>query len=127
MYAVISFSGHQYKVKQGDVMDLNYLEAEVGDSISVDQVLALFDESGKIELGDPTVAGKTVELKVLEHLKGEKVRVYKMKAKKRYRRNKGFRPTLTKVEVTGVGVVAKKAPAKKVAAKKEEAKETAKA
>jgi large subunit ribosomal protein L21 len=121
MYAVISIAGHQYKVQQGDMLELNYLDAEVGSAVSVDQVLAMFDESGKLELGTPTVAGKTVELKVLEHLKGDKVRVYKMKAKKRYRRNKGFRPTLTKVEVVSVGGAAKKAAAKKPAAKAEKA------
>lgn len=117
MYAVISFAGHQYKVKQGDVLELNYVDHEVGSTVPVDQVLAMFDESGKLELGMPTLEGTAVELKVLEHLKGEKVRVYKMKAKKRYRRNKGFRPTLSKVEVVSIGgSVAKKAPAKTVAA-----------
>jgi len=120
MYAVISIAGHQYKVQQGDQLELNYLDAEVGSTVSADQVLAMFDEAGKLELGTPTLEGKTVELKVVEHLKGDKVRVYKMKAKKRYRRNKGFRPTLTKVEVVSVGGAAKKAAPKKAAAKSAE-------
>ena len=116
MYAVISLAGHQHKVKEGDKLELNFIESEVGESIITDQVLALFDESGKVELGMPTVPGKAVELKILEHKKGDKIRVYKMKAKKRYRRNKGFRPTLTIVEVVSLSAkpVAAK-PAKKVA------------
>lgn len=111
MYAIISFAGHQYKVKEGDKLELNYLDAEVGSDLKVEEVLAMFDEAGKVELGTPTVAGKSVSLKVLEHQKGEKVRVYKMKAKKRYRRNRGFRPLQTIVEVVSVGGSAKKAAA----------------
>jgi large subunit ribosomal protein L21 len=121
MYAVISFAGHQYKVQQGDKLEVNFLEAEAGSTIQADQVLAMFDDSGKVELGTPTLEGKSVEIKVLEHKKGEKVRVYKMKAKKRYRRNRGFRPTLTVIEVVSLG--GKAAAPKKAAAKKEVAAE----
>lgn len=103
MYAVISFAGHQYKVKEGDKFEVNYVDAEVGSTVDVEEVLAVFDEEGKnSEIGTPVVAGKKVSLKVLEHAKGDKVRVFKMKAKKRYRRNLGFRPMLTSVEVVSI-------------------------
>ncbi len=121
MYAVISFAGHQYKVKEGDKLELNFLEAEVDETVQADQVLAMFDDSGKLELGAPTLEGKSVSLKILEHKKGEKVRVFKMKSKKRYRRNKGFRPTLTVVEVVSLDGTAPK----KVVTKAEKTEEVA--
>lgn len=125
MYAVIEFAGHQYKVKEGDKFKVNSLSAKEGDKVKVDSVLMTFDEKGeKVTLGTPTVDGVTVELKVLDHFKSDKVRVFKMKAKKRYKRNKGHRQHLTLVEVTKIGkAAAKKAPAKKAAPKKEEKKE----
>lgn len=103
MFAVIDLAGHQYKVKKGDKLFLNRLEEKEGSKFSVENVLMTFSEDGKtVNVGKPNVAGAKVELKVLEHKKGDKVRVYKMKAKKRYRRNKGFRPSLSVVEVVSV-------------------------
>jgi len=119
MYAVIEFAGHQYKVKEGDKFEVNSLDAKEGSKLVIDKVLMTFDDKGTIDLGTPLVSGGSVELKVLEHLKGDKVRVYKMKAKKRYRRNKGHRQSLTMVEVVKIGGA--KSPAKKAAPKKETA------
>lgn len=76
--------------------------AEVGSSIDVDQVLLLSTDGKDAKVGAPYVAGAKVTLKVLENLRGEKVRVFKMKAKKRYRRTFGHRSYLTKVEVTNI-------------------------
>lgn len=103
MFAVIDFAGHQYKVQKGDKLMVNLLDEKEGSKINVEKVLMTFSEDGSdIKVGKPVVSGAKVELKVLEHKKGEKVRVYKMKAKKRYRRNKGFRPSLSVVEVVNV-------------------------
>lgn len=82
---------------------VNLLDEKEGSKINVEKVLMTFSEDGSdVKVGKPVVSGAKVELKVLEHKKGEKVRVYKMKAKKRYRRNKGFRPSLSVVEVVNV-------------------------
>jgi len=67
------------------------------------EALLISDEEGKsTKIGTPVIKGSKVEFKVLEQFKGEKVRVFKMKAKKRYTRNKGFRPHLTKLEVLSI-------------------------
>ncbi len=96
MQAVISISGKQFTVSAGDKLVLNSLFNEVGDTVTPDVLMTM--DGGKVTLGSAPV-----ELKVLEHKLGDKIRVYKMKAKKRYRRNKGHRQSLTVVEVTSVG------------------------
>lgn len=119
MYAVIEFAGHQYKVKEGDKLEVNSLNEKEGAKVSVDTVLMTFDDKGaSVKIGTP-YTGDAVELKVLGDKKGDKVRVFKMLAKKRYRRNKGHRQALTIVEVVKIG--AAKAPASKPAAEKKEA------
>lgn len=124
MYAVIEFAGHQYKVKEGDKFKVNSLDAKEGDKIKVEEVLMTFDEKGeKVEIGAPTLSGVTVELKVLDHFKGDKVRVFKMKPKKRYKVNKGHRQQLTLVEVTKIGAGSTKKVAEKPKAEKKEEKE----
>lgn len=103
MYAVIEFAGHQYKVQKGDQLVINRVSTEEGKKITVDTVLSTFSEDGKdAKIGAPYLEGAKVELKVLEHGKDDKVRVFKMKAKKRYRVNKGFRQPISVVEVVSV-------------------------
>lgn len=100
MYSVIEIAGHQYKVKKGDVFEINRVSDDENSEIVVSNVLATFSEDGKdIKIGAPYVEGATVKLKVVDHIKDEKIRVYKMKAKKRYRRNLGHRQPLSVVEV----------------------------
>ncbi|PIQ79843.1 50S ribosomal protein L21 [Candidatus Peregrinibacteria bacterium CG11_big_fil_rev_8_21_14_0_20_41_10] len=104
MYAVINFKGHQYKVKEGDKFVVNRLETEEGKNLTVKEVLMTFDEAETdIKVGHPFVEGGKVELKVLSHRLGDKIRVFKMKAKKRYMRNKGHRQNETVVEVVKIG------------------------
>lgn len=103
MFAVIEFAGHQYKVQKGDKFAVNRLSEKEGSKITVENVLMTFSEDGKdTKIGKPNVSGAKVELKILEHKKEDKKRVYKMKAKKRYRRNKSFRPSVSVVEVVSV-------------------------
>jgi len=102
MFAVIEIAGHQYQVEKGRTFMIDQQNAEVGSSIDVDQVLLLSTDGKDAKVGAPYVAGAKVTLKVLENLRGEKVRVFKMKAKKRYRRTFGHRSYLTKVEVTNI-------------------------
>lgn len=102
MLAVIELGGNQFVVQKGDIIDVKKQNVDEKKKMSVEALLVSDVEGKDVKVGTPTVSGSKVELKVLEHLKGEKVRVFKMKSKKRYTRNKGFRPSLTKLEVTSI-------------------------
>ena len=99
MYAIIESCGKQYKVAEGDVVFFEKLDVEEGKKVTFDKVI-LVSNDGKIEVGTPNVKGVKVEGKVVSHGKGKKIRVYKYKAKKNYRRTQGHRQPYTKVEIT---------------------------
>ena len=102
MLAVIELGGNQFIVRQGDIIDVKRQDVEINSTITLEALL-LSDEEGKeTKVGNPVVKGSKVELKALDQFKGEKVRVFKMKSKKRYTRNKGFRPSLTKMEILSI-------------------------
>ena len=101
MYAVIESCGKQYKVTKGDVVFFEKLDEEEGKKVTFDKVVLLSDE-GKIEVGTPYVKGIKVEGKVIAHGKGQKIIVFKYKAKKNYRRKQGHRQPYTKVEITAI-------------------------
>ena len=91
MYAIVKTGGKQYKVAQGDVLFVEKLEANEGDVVTLDQVLAVAGENG-LTVGSPVVEGATVTAKVVAQGKAKKVIVYKYKAKKDYNgENKGQR------------------------------------
>ncbi len=96
-YAVIRFSGRQYKVSEGDEVLFDKLDQKEGE-ISLSDVL-LIAEEGSSKIGAPQVSGAVVEGKVMGDEKGEKIEVVKFKAKARYRRHTGFRPQYTRVKV----------------------------
>lgn len=102
MIAVIELGGNQFTVKKGDVIDVKKLDKEINSSFSIEAMLVSDEEWKDLKVGTPTVSGSKIELKVVEQYKGEKVRVFKMKSKKRYSKNTGFRPHLTKLEVLSV-------------------------
>ncbi len=102
MLAVIELGGNQFIVRKGDVIDVKKLAKEINDSFSVEALLVSDEDGNALQVGTPTVAGSKIELKVVDQFKWEKVRVFKMKSKKRYARNTGFRPHLTKVEVLNI-------------------------
>ena len=108
MYAIIESCGKQYKVQEGDVVFFEKLEAEEGKQITFDKVI-LASEEGKIQIGNPYVKGITVEGKIIAHGKAKKIIVFKMKAKKNYRRKQGHRQPYTKVEITKIKTANKKA------------------
>ena len=101
MYAIIVTGGKQYKVSEGDTLFVEKLEAEEGASITFDQVL-MAGEGEDVKVGAPTVAGATVEAKVLKNGKAKKIYVFKMKRKKNERKKKGHRQPFTKVEITKI-------------------------
>ncbi len=121
MYAIIESCGKQYKVAEGDVVFFEKLDAEEGKKVTFDKVV-LVSEEGKIQIGNPYVKGIKVEGKVVSHGKAKKIIVFKMKAKKNYRRKQGHRQPYTKVEITSIKTATKKAETE---AKKETTKKAA--
>ncbi|MBQ4227632.1 MAG: 50S ribosomal protein L21 [Clostridia bacterium] len=100
MYAVIKTGGKQYRVQQGDVIFVEKLNAQADDTVNFDALLIGDENSSKI--GTPTVEGAKVEGKVVAQVKGEKITVYKYKAKKNERKKQGHRQPYTKVEITAI-------------------------
>jgi len=98
LYAVIRTGGKQYKVQEGDVLKLEKLAAEIGDTVEFDQVLAVKTD-GELKIGTPYVEGAKVTAKVLEQGKGKKIVVFKYKPKKNYRRKQGHRQPFTSVRI----------------------------
>jgi large subunit ribosomal protein L21 len=113
-YAVVTSGGKQYKVTEGQVLELDKVSAEPGSDYILDKVLLAVDGES-VQVGAPYLDNTAVIAKVLEQVKGDKVRVAKFKAKSRYRKVQGFRAHLTKVEITSLnGNPEKKSAPKKV-------------
>ena len=100
--AIIETGGKQYRVAEGDVIFVEKLEAEEGASVTFDKVLAVIDGDAST-FGAPYVSGASVAGKVVKQGKGKKIRVYKMKPKKGYRKTQGHRQPYTKVEIGAIG------------------------
>jgi len=114
MYAIVEIAGQQFKVSKDLKVYVHRLSDKEGDAVSFAKVL-LLDDNGTITLGAPAVEGASVEAKVLQHLKGDKVIVFKKKRRKGYKKRNGHRQYLTQIQISGITVGA---PKKKAAAKK---------
>ena len=101
MHAIIVTGGKQYKVAEGDTLYIEKLNAEAGDTITFDQVLAVLN-GDNATFGAPVVEGASVTANVVKNGKGKKVLVFKYKPKKNYRRRQGHRQPYTKVEITKI-------------------------
>jgi large subunit ribosomal protein L21 len=112
MYAIVEIAGQQFKVSKDLKVYVHRLASEEGSKISFDKVL-LLDDNGTITLGAPAIEGASVEAKVLQHLKGDKVIVFKKKRRKGYKKRNGHRQYLTQILIEGIsGSGAKKAAPK---------------
>jgi len=121
MYAIVEIAGQQFKVEKDQQIFVHRLDSEEGSKIDFDKVL-LLDDAGTVNVGAPVITGAKVTAKVLEHLKGDKVIVFKKKRRKGYKVKNGHRQYLTKLEILTIDA---KAPAAKKAALKKEAKPAA--
>ena len=119
MYAVIETGGKQYKVQEGDVITVEKLKAEAGDTITFDKVL-LMSDGKEDKVGTPYLA-EAVTGSVVENGKGKKVIIFKYKAKKDYRKKQGHRQPYTMVKIESLGGSKQSAPKKASAPKAEEA------
>ena len=102
MYAVIESGGKQYRVAPGDVIRVEKLDVPAGDSIQLDRVLLVAGESG-VQVGQPMLANTHVTATVKAHGRGEKIRVFKRRRRKNYRKTIGHRQDFTEIEITGIG------------------------
>ncbi len=100
VYAVIETGGKQYKVSEGDVLEIERIAVEEGGTVTFDKVLALAGNDG-LNVG-PAVGGTTVTAEVLAHFRGPKLIAFKKKRRKGYERRVGHRQELTKVKITGL-------------------------
>lgn len=101
MYAIVDIAGQQFKVEAGKKIYVNRLKDEVGASLTFDKVL-LTDDNGAVKVGSPYVSGASVTAKVLDHLKGNKVIVFKKKRRKGYDKKNGHRQCLTQIEIESI-------------------------
>jgi len=120
MYAIVEIAGQQFKVSKDLKVYVHRLPQEEGATISFDKVL-LIDDNNNITLGAPAIEGASIEAKVLRHLQGDKVIVFKKKRRKGYKKKNGHRQALTQIVIEGINA----GGAKKKAAKKEKTAEAA--
>ena len=119
MYAIVEIAGQQFKVEKDQQIFVHRLEEKEGAKVEFDNVL-LIDNNGKVNVGAPAISGAKVTAKVLDHVKGDKVVVFKKKRRKGYRVKNGHRQAFTQIEIQSIvekGATAKKATA--TTAKKE--------
>ena len=117
MYAIVEIAGQQFKVAKDQKVYVHRLQGDEGSSVSFDKVY-LLDDGTKVTLGAPAITGASVEAKVVKHLKGDKVIVFKKKRRKGYRVKNGHRQSLTEILIQSISA---KGGAKKAAPKKEAA------
>ena len=98
MYAIVEIAGQQFKVEKDKKLFVHQLDANEGDSVEFEKVL-LVDNDGKVAVGTPTVSGAKITAKVLAHVKGEKVLVFKKKRRKSYQKMNGHRQHFTQIQV----------------------------
>jgi large subunit ribosomal protein L21 len=103
MYAVVETGGKQYRVQEGQIVDVERLPAEVGEEVELDQVLLVTDDDG-VMVGQPIVEGAKVRATVLGHDKARRITVFKYKPKERYRRKLGHRQPFTRLRVNEIVV-----------------------
>ena len=103
MYAVIKTGGKQYKVAPGEKLKVEQIAADIGQELTIDQVLAVGTGSD-LKIGVPLVSGATVKATVVAHGKHEKVRIFKMRRRKHYQKHQGHRQQYTELEIGAIAV-----------------------
>ena len=101
MYAIVEIAGQQFKVEKGQEIFVHRLEGEEGANLDFENVL-LIEDGKKIKVGTPLVEGAKVSTKILSHLKGDKVIVFKKKRRKGYKKKNGHRQYLTKISIENI-------------------------
>ena len=128
MYAIVEIAGQQFKVAKDQKVFVHRLQEDEGAKVNFDNVL-LLDNDGKVQVGAPAIKGAQVSAKILRHLKGDKVIVFKKKRRKGYKKKNGHRQYLTEIQIENIvasgAKKAEKKEVKKAEPKKEEVKSEA--
>jgi large subunit ribosomal protein L21 len=103
MYAIVTIAGQQFKVEKDRKVFVHRLDAEEGASVEFDQVL-LVEDGGEVKVGAPVLEGAKVTAKVLAHVKGEKVIVFKKKRRKGYKKKNGHRQSFSQIQIEGIQI-----------------------
>lgn len=120
MYAIVEIAGQQFKVAKDQKVYVHRLQEKEGSKVTFDKVM-LVEDKGNVTIGAPAIEGAAVTAKILGHLKGEKVIVFKKKRRKGYKKKNGHRQALSEIQIESIAASgAKKATAKKAAAPKKE-------
>jgi large subunit ribosomal protein L21 len=101
MYAIVNINGIQTRIEPDAVLEVPRLTGDQGSKLTFEQVLLVAD-GDRIAVGQPFVKGATATAEVVEHLRGEKLRIFKFKRRREYRRRRGHRDALTRIRVTGI-------------------------
>jgi large subunit ribosomal protein L21 len=104
MFAIIETGGKQYRVSQGAVIEIEKLDGEIGDNKEINNILLLNSDDGKLIVGHPYVDGSSVKVTILDQAREKKIRVFKFKQRKRYRRTQGHRQYYSKVRVDTITI-----------------------
>jgi large subunit ribosomal protein L21 len=111
-YAIIKTGGRQYRIAEGDTIDVDLIEMEAGKTATFDDVL-MYADGDKLTHGDPLISGAKVTAEIVEQRKDKKVIAFKFRRRKGYHRTVGHRRKLTRVKIKSINVGAKKTAAKK--------------
>ena len=103
MYAIVTIAGQQFKVEKDQQIIVHRLEGEEGKKLDFNDVL-LVDNGGKIKIGAPLIKGATVSATILNHMRGDKVIIFKKKRRKGYEKKTGHRQDLTKIRIEGITI-----------------------
>ncbi|MBL4643011.1 MAG: 50S ribosomal protein L21 [Flavobacteriaceae bacterium] len=120
MYAIVEIAGQQFKVVKDQKVYVHRLQGEEGSKVTFDNVL-LTEDKGNVTIGAPAIEAVEVTAKILGHLKGDKVIVFKKKRRKGYKKKNGRRQYLTEIQIESIGAAGENKTAKKAAPKKEAA------
>jgi len=99
MIAIVELGSHQYRVAQGDVLEVELLDKDPGEQVALSNVVAVVGEEGDLKVGKPYVEGAQVKATVMEHGRGKKIVVMKFKKRKNYRRKQGHRQWYTRLRI----------------------------
>jgi large subunit ribosomal protein L21 len=102
MYAIVSEGGRQYKVEEGQIINLDYRDLAAGETLTLDQVLLVGGEGAALKLGKPLVAGASVTAEVVGVKQGDKLYIQKMRRRKNFRRRTGHRQMYTQVKISQI-------------------------
>ncbi len=122
MYAVVEIGGHQYRVAEGDLIYVDRQKEEAGDRFSIDQVLMLNDGEGAINIGGPVVEGASVKATLVDHVKADKVIVFRKKRRKGYKKKNGHRQPMSQIKIESISAPKRKKGETKKSKPKEGAK-----